>query len=278
VPRVYDLEQFPILKIYPFKNSTHYFFEKQRKRIEARRPIMICNHCRANNADDANFCQQCGRQPGTTGLDEPTFLSSPPVYASAYGSTSSLRDAYDLMESGTPPPPPPPVVLASTPPPPGAQTAGKATAYEEHPPLQARRQKNRRRGWIVLSCLGLLVLLAAAVGSYMYSNRSTPGKTLAAVCNAFKAADFPTVYNQYSSSYQRQIGGEASWEAATKQDASSQGGVVDCSYSGVNTNGSAATDTMSLTFGSGYGAVETFQQTLIVENGVWKINSSRRLT
>jgi len=31
-----------------------------------------------------------------------------------------------------------------------------------------------------------------------------------------------------------------------------------------------------LTFG--YGVVETFQQTLIVENGVWKINSSTRLT
>jgi hypothetical protein len=114
------------------------------------------------------------------------------------------------------------------------------------------------------------------VGSYAYSNRSTPGKTLATVCNAFKAGDFPTVYNQYSSSYQRQIGGEASWEAATKQDASSQGGVVNCTYS--NVNGSAGSDVMSLTFGSGYGVVETFQQTLIVENGVWKINSSTRLT
>ena len=240
---------------------------------------MICNHCRANNADDANFCQQCGKRPGTTGLDEPTFLSSPPIYVSAYGSTSSGRDAYHLMEPGTPPPPPPPpVALASTTPPPGAHSGVRATAYEEHPPLQARQQKNRPKRWIVLTCLGLLVLLAAAVGTYMYSNRSTPGKALATVCNAFKAGDFPTVYNQYSSSYQRQIGGEASWEAATKQGTSSQGGVVDCTYSNVNINGSAGSDIMSLTFGYGYGVVETFQQTLIVENGVWKINSSTRLT
>jgi hypothetical protein len=227
---------------------------------------MFCSHCRANNADDANFCQQCGKRLGTTGLDESTFLSSPPVYVSTHGSTSSLRNAYRSIESGTPPPPPPPDAL----------TGGSATPVEQHLPLQARRQKSRRKRWIMLSCLGLIVLLAAAVGSYAYSNRSTPGKTLDTVCNAFKTGDFPTVYNQYSSSYQRQIGGEASWEAATKQDASSQGGVVNCTYS--NVNGSAGSDVMSLTFGSGYGVVETFQQTLIVENGVWKINSSTRLT
>ena len=139
--------------------------------------------------------------------------------------------------------------------------------------IQGANMNSRKR-----SSLGAIVLLAAAVGTYMYSNRSTPGKTLATVCNAFKAGDFPTVYNQYSSSYQRQIGGEASWEAATKQGTSSQGGVVDCTYSNVNINGSAGSDIMSLTFGYGYGVVETFQQTLIVENGVWKINSSTRLT
>lgn len=240
---------------------------------------MICSHCRANNADDANFCQRCGKRLGTTGLDEPTWLSSPPVYTSTYGSTSSERNAYRSIEPGTPPPPP--GAITSTPPPPpppGIHAADGAIPYEQQPPLQARRQKNSRRWWIVLSCLGLIVLLAAAVTGYAYSNRSTPDRTLATVCNAFKAGDFPTVYNQYSSSYQRQIGGEASWEAATKQDAISQGGVADCTYSNLNVNGSAGSDVMSLTFGSGYGAVETFQQTLLMENGVWKINSSTRLS
>src|ERR1051326_318112 len=113
---------------------------------------MFCNHCRANNADDANFCQQCGKRLGTTGLDEPTFLSSPPVYASTYGSTSSDRNALRSIEPGTPPPPP--GALVSTPPSPGAHTGGSATPFEQHPPLQARRQKNPRRWWIVLSCLG----------------------------------------------------------------------------------------------------------------------------
>jgi hypothetical protein len=226
---------------------------------------MFCSHCRANNANDANFCQQCGKRLGTTGLDESTFLSSPPVYVSTHGSTSSLRNAYRSIESGTPPPPPPDALIG-----------GSATPVEQHLPLQARRQKSRRRRWIVLSCLGVILLLAAAVGGYSYSNRSTPGKTHDTVCNAFKTGDFPTVYNQYSSSYQHQIGGEANWEAATKQNVSSQGGVVNCTYS--NVNGSAGSDVMSLTFGSGYGVVETFQQTLIVENGVWKINSSTRLT
>ena len=98
------------------------------------------------------------------------------------------------------------------------------------------------------------------------------------MCNAFKAGDFPAVYNQYSPSYQHQVGGEASWEAATKQDVNSQGGVVGCTYSNVNINSSTGSDVMSLNLGSGYSVVETFQQTLIVENGVWKINSSTRLT
>lgn len=72
---------------------------------------MFCNQCNANNADDANFCQQCGKRLGTTGLDKSTLLSSSPVYVSTHGSTSSLRNAYRMIESGTPPPPPPPDVL-----------------------------------------------------------------------------------------------------------------------------------------------------------------------
>src|SRR5215472_14596428 len=145
--------------------------------------MMICSHCRANNADDANFCQRCGKRLGTTGLDEPTWLSSPPVYTSTYGSISSGRNTYYSIEPGTPPPPP------------GVHAADGAIPYEQQPPLQTRRQKNLRRWWIMLSCLGLLALLATAVGVYAYSSRSTPDKTLATVCNAFKASDFPTVYN-----------------------------------------------------------------------------------
>ena len=130
------------------------------------------------------------------------------------------------------------------------------------------------RGFRFLTLRLTLQLARCAIRGY--SNRSTPSKTLDTACNALKTGDFPTVYNQYSSSYQSQLGGEASWEAATKQGVSSQGGVVNCTYSTVNDNGSAGSDVMSLTFG--YGVVETFQQTLIVENGVWKINSSTRLT
>ncbi len=223
---------------------------------------MFCNRCGTNNANNASFCQKCGKRLGTAGLDESTLLSSPPAYALTYGITSSGSNAYRLIEPVAPPPP-------------GALAGGRATSYEQHPPLRASQQKSRRRRWRVLSCLGVILLLVAAVGSYVYSNRSTPGQVLDTACNAFKTGDFPTVYNQYSSSYQSQLGGEASWEAATKQGVSSQGGVANCTYSNVNDNGSTGSDVMSLTFG--YGVVETFQQTLIVENGVWKINSSTRV-
>ncbi len=225
---------------------------------------MVCNRCGTNNAYDVSFCQKCGKRLGTTGLDEPTLLSTKLAYASTYGISSSGNNAYSAIEPETPPPPP--FALAD----------GRAAPYEQHLPLQARRHKSLRRRWMMLSCIGVIVLLVAIVGSYMYINRSTPSRTLDTVCYALKSGDYPTVYNQFSSSYQSQIGGEASWEAATKQGVSNQGGVVNCTYNNVNENGSAGSDVMSFT--TGYGVVETFQQTLILENGVWKINSSTRLT
>jgi hypothetical protein len=226
---------------------------------------MFCSQCRAKNTNDAKFCQQCGTRLGTMSLNESTVLSSPPVYVATHASTSS-GNAYLSLEPGIPPPPPPDVLAV-----------GRTTPYEQRPPLQTRRQKSRRRRWILLSCLGVILLILIAVGSYMYSNRSTPMKTLDTVCNAYKTSNYPTVYNQYSSNYQNQIGGEAHWEAATKQGFSRQGGLVNCTYYNVIVNGSTGSDVMSLSFGSGYGAVETFQQTLVVENGVWKINSSTPL-
>ncbi|MDQ2884463.1 MAG: SurA N-terminal domain-containing protein [Chloroflexota bacterium] len=235
---------------------------------------MFCNRCRINNANNANYCQNCGQQLEITGLndptalsalpiDDPTVLSSPPVYALAYGNTSSVRDVYRSIGPNTPPPPPPPNTPA----------VGIAHPYEQQP-LPARRKKS----WIIPICFALIVLLMIAVGSYVYSNRSTPGKTLNTVCNAFKNGDFPTVYNQYSSSYQRQLGGEAYWEATTKQNFSSQGGLLNCTYSNVSNASSTGSAVMSLTFGNGYGTAETFKQALIMENGAWKISSSTRLT
>src|SRR5258708_38880774 len=97
-----------------------------------------------------------------------------------------------------------PVARFLPPPPPGALAGGRATPYEQQHPLQARQQKSRRRRWMVLSCLGVIILLVAAVGIYMYGNRSTPSKTLDTASNAFKTRDFPTMYNQYSSNYQSQ--------------------------------------------------------------------------
>src|SRR5215469_9401755 len=200
------------------------FFKERRKNAEARRPTMFCNRCWTKNANNASFCQQCGRRLGTTGLDESTLLSSPPAYALSYGIASPRSNTPRLIEPEIPPP--------------GVLAGGRATPYEQHPPLRASRRKSVRRRWIVLGCLGVIVLLMAAVGSYVYSNRSTPGQALDTVCNAFRTGDFPTVYNQYSSSYQSQLGGEASWEAATKQDVSSQGGVANCTFSNVTDNGS----------------------------------------
>src|SRR5260370_31126158 len=108
---------------------------------------MFCNRCRANNADNASFCQTCGKRLGTTGLDESTLLSSPPAYALTYGSTSFGRNAYGLIEPGIPPPPP------------GALAGGRAPLYDQHNPLQPPQPNIRRRKWMVPSFLCLFALL-----------------------------------------------------------------------------------------------------------------------
>src|SRR6266536_37236 len=58
-------------------------------------------------------------------------------------------------------------------------------------PIEHVRRRDRR---LILIGLGLLVVIALAVGGYFYFTRSTPEKTLDAFCNAMQNKDYPMFY------------------------------------------------------------------------------------
>jgi hypothetical protein len=68
---------------------------------------MFCSQCGASNADDALFCQKCGKQLVAKASNEATLLSLPPtVPASPYGSHFSENGPYPSTEPNYPPAPP----------------------------------------------------------------------------------------------------------------------------------------------------------------------------
>ncbi len=96
--------------------------------------------------------------------------------------------------------------------------------------------------------------------------RSTPSLTLTTYCSALVMEDYQTVYNQYSSAVQSQIGSEAQFAANATSTK-----IKDCKVS--NTNDSTGTGTV--TYLRGDGNTVSANETLIKENGAWKINAQQ---
>lgn len=95
--------------------------------------------------------------------------------------------------------------------------------------------------------------------------RSSPTLTLLTYCSALKSGNYPTAYDQLSSSLQSQIT-EAQFATAFSANK-----VTNCTVS--NVNDSAGTGTISFTYADGSSKVLDF--TLIDENGTWKIRSGQ---
>jgi zinc-ribbon domain len=232
-----------------------------------RRHTMFCSQCGASNADDALFCQKCGKRFETTASEESTLLSPPPtVPASPYGSYSYESTANESTEPKYPPPPP------------DLPYGGLSNPYEQQsiplaPPL---KQKSRRVLWIVLSSIGVIVLLVAAWVIYANVNQSTPSKTLQAGCDATKSGDYQAQYNLFSSGFQSHLGTEGQYASAQQQAVTSKGGIVNCSFSNVNESGSSASAVAVKTFGDG--STITFDVQLVDENGVWKMSNVTQRT
>src|SRR5437868_6794275 len=116
---------------------------------------MYCTHCGANNPANATFCQKCGKKLDTTNLDDATVRTAPPAPASPYNSSNLKSSPYDTSDP------------MSAPPPPFAQPSGaRADTSTPQLPSIAQRPK-RRRGYIIAFALVVLIVLAA-VGTYVY--------------------------------------------------------------------------------------------------------------
>src|SRR5439155_710420 len=129
-------------------------------------------------------------------------------------------------------------------------------------PIQEVRRRDRR---FILIGLGLLVVIALAVASFFYFNRSTPEKTLDTFCNALQNKDYPTAYAQLTSGIKR-LHAEAQFETDFAG--------LTCSYSNISSSGSTTSATMM--FKSSSGQTISAKVALIQDgdsNNNWKINS-----
>jgi len=96
--------------------------------------------------------------------------------------------------------------------------------------------------------------------------RSNPALTLTTYCNALVGGDYQTAYNQFSNTAQSQIGTEAQFATfATSLK------LKDCTVSNVNDTAGTGTVTYIRGDGNKVSAVET----LVKENGTWKIKAQQ---
>ena len=96
--------------------------------------------------------------------------------------------------------------------------------------------------------------------------RSSASLTLTTYCNALVMGDYQTAYNQFSNAAQSQIGTEAQFAAIATSTR-----IKNCTVSNVND----ATGSGTVTYLRGDGNTVSANETLINENGSWKINAQQ---
>ena len=134
------------------------------------------------------------------------------------------------------------------------------------PGYMSIEQVRRRDRRFILLGVGLLIVIALAIGSYFYFNRSTPEKTLDAFCTAMQGQDYQTAYNQLSNSLQSN---ETELEFANTLRAN--GKVNTCTHSSANTTNGRATANVTIVTNSGQSSSSNI--TLTPENGNnWKLS------
>ena len=130
-------------------------------------------------------------------------------------------------------------------------------------PIEQVRRRERR---FILIGLGILVVIALAIGGYFYYNRSTPEKTLDAFCTAMQGQDYQTAYDQLANSLQSN---ETEFEFANTLRAN--GKVNTCTHSSANTTNNKATAKMTIVTSSGQASSSSIA--LTADSGSnWKLS------
>ena len=134
------------------------------------------------------------------------------------------------------------------------------------PGYMSIEQVRRRDRRFILIGVGLLVVIALAIGGYFYFNRSTPEKTLDAFCTAMQGQDYQAAYNQLSNSLQSN---ETELEFANTLRAN--GNVYTCTHSSANTTNNKTSANVTIVTKSGHSSSSNI--TLTTENGNnWKLS------
>ena len=111
---------------------------------------MFCSQCGAKNADDASFCQKCGKKLETSSQDdEPTLLTPPRSSSSPYGTLSPPRTTSGSIE--------PNFAAGSR----VGAASERSDLSRQASPTVPPRQKSRQRRWIVLSLIAVVLFLLA---------------------------------------------------------------------------------------------------------------------
>ena len=190
---------------------------------------------------------------------QPTVAAPPPYtnYDQGYVPPQQAQGAWapPYQQSSSGYPPPPAAYPAYTPP----GQAGYAGA-----PAATTAPKMNRNLLIGLGAAGVVVI-AVLIILFAVVLPSTPSKTLDAFCNALKAHDYQTAYNQFSTRVQA-LGSEASFANAVSQST-----IASCTHGTPSESGNSATG--SITFFSSAGQQSTGTVTLVKENGTWKIDN-----
>jgi hypothetical protein len=228
---------------------------------------------------------------------EPTVAAAPPSI------TPPPQPAYQPPVAAAPPAYQPPAQPAYTPPPgypqpqpaytpPQAQPAyaPPQAAYAQAQPVYPQPQpgygapggfsqpgyppkKGHAGLWITLVVILLVVIVGGGAIVYVTAIRSTPQKTLSAYCDGLMKSDAQKVYDQLDTAQQAKTSVKDFQDAFKVLNSPLIGGVKSCTVGNVTESGSTATATVTLTFGVGKSSSET--DTLIQENGTWKLDSSK---
>jgi hypothetical protein len=215
----------------------------------------------------------------------PTVAASSPNYEPTVAAGSP--------EAFAPPTPPaypqpaytPPAQQSYTPPPPAypqpaypqAQPAYPQQGYPQpggfgQPAYPQPQKKSHGCLWAAIIVILLLVVAGGGGAYYYFQVRSTPQKTLQQYCNDFKTSNANDMYTLLSARNQARAT-VAQIQQLINVANTTLGGVKDCSTTSVQENGTTATAIEAFTFGDGKTASET--DTLVQENGTWKLDSSK---
>lgn len=148
----------------------------------------------------------------------------------------------------------------------------------DQPGYQNPPAKNSQQKWRIATAGALILILVVGSLSFFVAHvatQSSPASTLQTYCEASKKMDAHELYSTLSTSFRAQPrNGEANFQFGFGLLKSLGTSFTDCTVDNIQQNGSTAKATVTLTSRSAQGQSTSSIQTLslIVENGMWKVN------